>query len=104
MTVLVLICYSHIGRNSTNTLFPVLFHQYIYTQNISSHVLQTARPAEVESVLLVLGQVHVTAYFNQEEDIGEEDQVMSAFHCLQSIPYSIRYPVNNLCDVLCLAH
>lgn len=29
----------------------------------------------MESVLLVLGQVHVTAYFNQDEDIGEEDQV-----------------------------
>lgn len=85
MTVLVLICYSHIGRNSTNTLLPVLFHQYIYTQNISSHVLQTARPAEVESVLLVLGQVHVTAYFNQEEDIGEEDQVI----CLPFIVFSV---------------
>ena len=71
---------------STNTLLPVLFHQYIYTQNISSsHVLQTARPAEVESVLLVLGQVHVTAYFNQEEDIGEEDQVI----CLPFIVFSV---------------
>lgn len=77
MTVLVLACYSHIGKNSTNTLLSVSFHQYIYTQNISSfHMLQTARPAEVESVLLVLGQVLVTAYFNQEEDIGEEDQVI----------------------------
>ena len=77
MTVLVLVCYSHIGKNSTNTLLSVLFRQYIYTQNISSfHMLQTARPAEVESVLLVLGQVLVTAYFNQEEDIGEEDQVI----------------------------
>lgn len=82
MTVLVLVCYSHIGKNSTNTLLSVLFHQYIYTQNISSfHMLQTARPAEVESVLLVLGQVLVTAYFNQEEDIGEEDQVI----CLLSL-------------------
>jgi len=27
-------------------------------------------------VLLVLGQVHVAAYFNQDEDIGEEDQVI----------------------------
>lgn len=86
MTVLVLVCYSHIGRNSTNTLLPVLFHQCIYTQNISSsHVLQTARSAEVESVLLVLGQVHVTAYFNQEEDIGEEDQVI----CLLFIVFSV---------------
>jgi len=33
----------------------------------------------VESVLLVLGQVHVTAYFNQDEDIGEEDQVFIPF-------------------------
>ena len=41
--------------------------------------LQNARPAEVESVLLVLGQVHVTAYFNQDEDIGEEDQVLNPF-------------------------
>lgn len=30
--------------------------------------------------MLVLGQVHVTAYFNQEEDIGEEDQVL--LYCL----------------------
>lgn len=30
----------------------------------------------MESVLLVLGQVHVTAFSNQEEDIGEEDQVI----------------------------
>ena len=29
---------------------------------------------------------------------------LSAFHCLQCIPHSIRYPVNNLCDLLCLAH
>lgn len=29
---------------------------------------------------------------------------LSAFHCLQCIPYSIRYPVNNLYGVLCLAH
>lgn len=48
-------------------------------------MLQTARPAEVESVLLVLGQVHVTAYFNQEEDIGEEDQVT----CLLFIVFSL---------------
>ena len=44
--------------------------------NLSSNLYQNARPAEVESVLLVLGQVHVTAYFNQDEDIGEEDQVL----------------------------
>jgi len=34
----------------------------------------------VESVQLVLGQVHVTAYFNQDEDIGEEDQVLIPFY------------------------
>ena len=33
----------------------------------------------MESVLLVLGQVHATAYINQEEDIGEEDQVILIF-------------------------
>lgn len=86
MTVLVLVRYSCIDRKTTKTLLPVLFHQYIYTQNISSsRVFQTARPAEVESVLLVLGQVHVTAYFNQEEDIGEEDQVI----CLLFIVFSL---------------
>lgn len=44
-------------------------------ETVLQNLPQSARPAEVESVLLVLGQVHVTAYFNQEEDIGEEDQV-----------------------------
>lgn len=47
--------------------------------NLSCYFYQNARPAEVESVLLVLGQVHVTAYFNQDEDIGEEDQVLNPF-------------------------
>lgn len=44
--------------------------------NLPSNFRQSARPAKVESVQLVLGQVHVTAYFNQDEDIGEEDQVL----------------------------
>ncbi|XP_015766823.1 PREDICTED: serine/threonine-protein kinase SMG1-like [Acropora digitifera] len=44
-------------------------------ETVLQNLPQAAKPAEVESVLLVLGQVHVGAYFNQEEDIGEEDQV-----------------------------
>lgn len=44
-------------------------------ETVLQNLPQAAKPAEVESVLLVLGQVHVAAYFNQEEDIGEEDQV-----------------------------
>lgn len=53
---------------------PILL-QPLLTQCFHLCVLQTARPAEVESVLLVLGQVHVAAYLNPDEDIGEEDQV-----------------------------
>lgn len=34
--------------------------------------------------MLVLGQVHVTAYFNQDEDIGEEDQVFIPCVCTSS--------------------
>jgi len=51
-------------------------HSPLHCYSVCVCVLKAAKPAEVESVLLVLGQVHVAAYFNQEEDIGEEDQVI----------------------------
>ena len=48
-------------------------------------------------MLLVLGQVHVAAYFNQDEDIGEEDQVTPftkttfGIHCCQVKIFSMRF-------------
>ena len=40
--------------------------------------------------MLVLGQVHVTAYFNQEEDIGEEDQVIILLFSPMVLPTEVK--------------
>lgn len=56
-----------------------LYYICMLCYNFLCYFYQNVCFVEVELVLLVLGQVYVIVYFNQDEDIGEEDQVLNFF-------------------------